>query len=328
MSPSKRPLVSIVIPVYNREDLVVESIESALSQTYLNCEIIVVDNFSTDSTWELISALRKKHPQISIYRQTENIGPVRNWYSAISKAKGEYLKILFSDDLMYPDYLEETVQRFNDDVGFVITSFDMGKDSNNAIVVNDWPEIDGLISSSVYIEKALSRFAFLVSPGAAIFRTSDVLDVFEEEVPSPRLSNFKSHGAGPDLLIFLKIANKYPFIYKSKKALVLFRDHFDSQTNKMNKSKGGLIQSSYMQTRVYFTEQHCPQFRHKMLGKALFVELLQNKNMNALSVSWLVRNYSKDEQYSLLKILNGFVQAFKNACYEIFRRIFRQRKAV
>ena len=321
------PFVSIVIPVFNREDLVVKSIKSAISQTYLNYEIIVYDNCSTDSTWEVVSRLKEQYQTLRIYRQIENVGPVRNWYSAISKANGEYVKVLFSDDLMYPDYLEETVGKFNDDVGFVITSFDMGKDSNNAIVVNDWPDIDGQISSSVYIEKALTRFAFLVSPGAAIFRTSDVLEVFEEEIPSPRLSNFKSHGAGPDLIIFLKIANKYPFIYKSKMSLVLFRDHFDSQTNKMNKSKEGLIQSSYMQTRVYFTEQQYPKFRHKMLGKALFVELLQNKNMNALSTSWVVRNYSRDSQYSPLRIWGGFISAFKNALYEIFRRKFRQRKA-
>jgi len=326
MSPSKSPLVSIVIPVYNREDLVVESIESALSQTYLNCEIIVVDNFSTDSTSEVISALHKKHPKISIYRQTENVGPVRNWHSAISKAKGEYLKILFSDDLMYPEFLEETVEQFSNDVGFIITSFDMGKDTANTILGNDWPGIDGLISSHNYIERALSRFAFLVSPGAAIFRTSDVLEVFEEEIPSPRLSNFRNHGAGPDLLIFLKIANKYPYVYKSKKSLVLFRDHFDSQTNKMNKSRDGLIQSSYMQARIYFAEKFYPQLRTKMLGKALFVELFQNRNMKAISINWLVSAYSLEQKYSALWVLAGFISAFKNAVYEIFRRLFRSRK--
>ena len=326
MQEFENGLVSIVIPVFNRKDLIEECLKSALNQTYLNFEIIVYDNRSSDGTWELLQNITRDEERIKIFQQDKNVGPVRNWHSAISKANGQFLKILFSDDLIYPQFLEKTVKKFSKDVGFVTTSFDMGPNLSQTAVMNDWIKVDGLIESSRYIDRALSRFAFLVSPGAALFRTVDVLDVFEEEIPSPRLTDFKAHGAGPDLLIFLKIARKYPYIYKINKSLTLFRNHSDSQTNKMNKSRDGLIQSSYMQTRVYFAETSAPRLWSKMLGKALFIELFQNKNSKVIPIKRLVSAYSTKKQYSSLMILLGFLSAFKNALYEVVRRYLSQRK--
>jgi len=53
-------LISILIPVYNRENLIEETVQSALNQTYKNLEVIIVDNKSTDSTWEVLQKLASK----------------------------------------------------------------------------------------------------------------------------------------------------------------------------------------------------------------------------------------------------------------------------
>jgi len=321
------PLVSIVIPVFNRANLIKDCVDSALSQTYSNIEIIIYDNCSTDDTWAIVQQLAESCENIKVFQQIENVGPVRNWYSAISMANGELVKVLFSDDLIYPKFLAETVPQFTDNIGFVTTSFDMGPSSDDAVISNDWPGVNGVMASATYIDNALSRFAFLVSPGAAIFRTSDVIGVFEEEIPSPRLSNFKAHGAGPDLLIFLKIAAKYPSVYKCDQSLCLFRSHSDSQTNRMNRAQDGLIQSSYMQARVYFAKHHAKRLLEKTLGKAMFVELIQNRNRQAISLDWLVGAYLFDTGYSRLKIYMGFMSAVNNAFSVLVKRvIFRKEK--
>ena len=327
MKKSESKLVSVVIPVFNRDKLIKDCVNSALNQTYPNVEIIIYDNCSTDDTWTIVQQLATNCDKIRIFQQNENVGPVRNWNSAISMAKGELVKILFSDDLIYPTFLEQTVSKFTENIGFVMTSFDMGPSSIDAIISNDWPGVDGEISSANYIDNALSRFAFLVSPGAAIFRTSELIEVFEEEIPSPRLSNFKAHGAGPDLLIFLKIAVKYPLVYKCEQSLCLFRSHSDSQTKKMNQAKDGLIQSSYMQARVYFAKHYAKDFLEKTLGKAMFVELIQNRNRKAISLDWLVGASLFDTGYSRLKIYLGFMIAVNNAFRVLLKRaIFRKEK--
>ena len=321
------PLVSIVIPVFNRANLIKDCIDSALSQTYSNIEIIIYDNCSTDDTWAIVQQFAERCKNIKVFQQIENVGPVRNWYSAISMANGELVKVLFSDDLIYPTFLAETVPQFNESIAFVTTSFDMGPSSDYAVISNDWPGVNGVIASATYINNALSQFAFLVSPGAAIFRTSDVIEVFEEEIPSPRLSNFKAHGAGPDLLIFLKIAAKYSSVYKCDKSLCLFRSHPDSQTNRMNRAQDGLIQSSYMQARVHFAKHYAKPLLEKTLGKAMFVELIQNRNRQAISLDWLVGAYLFDTGYSRLKIYIGFMSALNNAFSVLIKRvIFRKEK--
>ena len=87
------PLISIVIPVFNREDLISDCIISCLNQTYSNFEIIVFDNNSSDKTYQIAHSFSEKHNNIRVFKQEQNVGPVINWLSAIEAAKGEYLKL-------------------------------------------------------------------------------------------------------------------------------------------------------------------------------------------------------------------------------------------
>lgn len=62
------PLVSIVIPVYNRELYIEDAVRSAISQTYRNIEIIIVDNCSTDSTWNILNEWEKKIIELKYFK--------------------------------------------------------------------------------------------------------------------------------------------------------------------------------------------------------------------------------------------------------------------
>ena len=117
------PKVSNLIPTYNREKIILETLSSAISQTYENTEIIVVDTKSTDNSFEIIKEFAKSHPNVKVYQNEENIDPVRNWRRCLDYATGEYAKILWSDDLITPDFIEKTLSYIIDheDVGFVFT---------------------------------------------------------------------------------------------------------------------------------------------------------------------------------------------------------------
>ena len=94
------PLVSIGIPVYNSELTLAATIESALAQDYVNMEILISDNASTDNSAEICRKYQRYDSRITLYEQTENIGALRNFIFLLENAKGEYFKWLATDDII------------------------------------------------------------------------------------------------------------------------------------------------------------------------------------------------------------------------------------
>jgi glycosyltransferase involved in cell wall biosynthesis len=105
------PIVSVIIPLYNAEKYISETLKSVLNQTYQNFEIIVVNDGSSDRGPEICQAFAQSHPdlQIRIISQANRGLPgARN--TGIRSAKGEYLALLDSDDLWHPRKLESHIQ--------------------------------------------------------------------------------------------------------------------------------------------------------------------------------------------------------------------------
>ncbi|EOW4143080.1 glycosyltransferase family 2 protein [Vibrio parahaemolyticus] len=102
-------LVSIVMPTYNSERTVVESIQSVLAQTYKNWELIIVDDRSSDNTWEVITGFAGQYDNIHVYQNEKNQGAGASRNFAIEKAKGRFIAFLDSDDLWTEDKLSEQI---------------------------------------------------------------------------------------------------------------------------------------------------------------------------------------------------------------------------
>ncbi len=102
------PLVSILIPTYNREKYLGDALNSALNQTYKNLEIIVHDDAATDGTVELLR--QYNDPRLRVIRTEDNHGMLGGWNYIVTKAKGEYIKFLGSDDLLEPTCVAELVK--------------------------------------------------------------------------------------------------------------------------------------------------------------------------------------------------------------------------
>lgn len=93
-----KPLVSLLIPTYNRVEFLGSALDSALAQTYPNLEIIVHDDHSTDGTGKLLS--RYHDPRLRIIKTSTNHGMIGGWNYIVKRARGEYIKFLASDDLL------------------------------------------------------------------------------------------------------------------------------------------------------------------------------------------------------------------------------------
>ena len=102
-----KPLVSVLIPVYNTEKYIKESLDSIISQTYTNLEIIVVDDASTDSTYSILSTYTD--PRLKLYRNKTNLYIAENRNKAISYATGKYIVWQDADDISLPIRVETLV---------------------------------------------------------------------------------------------------------------------------------------------------------------------------------------------------------------------------
>lgn len=103
------PLVSVLMTAYNRQKYIAEAVESVISSTYQNWELIIVDDMSKDKTVEIAEAYAKKDNRIKVYVNEKNLGDYPNRNKAASYAKGKYLKYVDADDLIYPHGLEQLV---------------------------------------------------------------------------------------------------------------------------------------------------------------------------------------------------------------------------
>ena len=104
------PRVSVVIPAYNAEAVIADSIGSVLAQTYDDWELIVGDDGSTDATAERARALS---PRVQVTRAERNGGPAAARNTALERATGELIAFLDADDWWQPDFLERQVARYD-----------------------------------------------------------------------------------------------------------------------------------------------------------------------------------------------------------------------
>jgi len=102
------PLISVCIPVYNGASFILESLESVLTQTYSNLEILISDDCSTDHSLDLIRQLKTKN--LKIYIQTKRLGWVGNSNFLIRKSNGSYFALIPQDDLIPIDYFEKLIK--------------------------------------------------------------------------------------------------------------------------------------------------------------------------------------------------------------------------
>lgn len=113
MNKIKNNLVSVLIPAYNHENYIQETIESIINQTYPNIELIILDDGSKDKTWEKITKLKQKCENrfVKIHFETkQNEGTCMTLNKLLKLSSGEFVYIIASDDLAKPQAIEKEVK--------------------------------------------------------------------------------------------------------------------------------------------------------------------------------------------------------------------------
>lgn len=107
---SAYPTVSVVMPAYNAEKYIEAAIRSVMEQTYQNWELFVIDDYSTDSTLAVIERLAREDDRITVLQNAENQGVASTRNHGLDLCRGNYVALLDSDDIWYPNKLERQVQ--------------------------------------------------------------------------------------------------------------------------------------------------------------------------------------------------------------------------
>lgn len=131
----EQPLVSIVVPCFNGELFIMEALESCLSQTYKNIEVILVDDCSSDNSAKIADLVGSRDNRLRVVRREVNGGISRAFNTGFRAAKGQYLTRLAVDDRLYPDAVELMVNALETGKGVQLAYCDMEQIDENGRVL-------------------------------------------------------------------------------------------------------------------------------------------------------------------------------------------------
>jgi glycosyltransferase involved in cell wall biosynthesis len=113
--------VSVVVPSYNNASFIEATMDSILSQTFEDFELVVADHSSVDGTWERLQRYASD-PRVRLLRTETGGGAPRNWERVTDAARGELLKLVCGDDLIYPDCLRIQVDAMDSNPSVVLVA--------------------------------------------------------------------------------------------------------------------------------------------------------------------------------------------------------------
>ncbi len=158
------PSVSIITPTYNRAQYIKEAIESVISQTYSDWELIVVDDGSTDQTFEILDKYAKQDKRIRYIRQS-NAGPSTARNTALAQVSGKYIAFIDDDDRWLPEKLKLQVELMESDpeTGFCYVRFQIYKKAGNNLE-------KGMLFPQFLATKFEDLFDVFIAPSSSLFR--------------------------------------------------------------------------------------------------------------------------------------------------------------
>lgn len=182
-----KPLVSVIIPTFNRANMVAAAIQSVLDQTYPNKEIIVVDDGSTDETKKVVQSF----PEVNYVLQKHS-GQAAARNNGWKRSKGIYISTLDSDDVWHPAFLETCIEMLEkENLDFVFTNWDQEKAEGGLMdfIAHDEylkPYLKKTVDSWAFLDNAQLRELYIkscISPSSSlVLRSSSIVDGWNEEM--------------------------------------------------------------------------------------------------------------------------------------------------
>ncbi|MEE1166520.1 MAG: glycosyltransferase family 2 protein [Treponema sp.] len=219
------PLISVIIPTYNREKTILRSVMSVLNQTYKNLELIVVDDCSTDNTKEVVSQIKDSRFKYYCLERNSGACVARNY--GIEKAAGEYIAFNDSDDQWHKDKLEKQLSfLINNNVDVTVCSMDV-YDEGSSEKMYTFPD------SKKSPEGAVSFDSLLKYNCTSTQMLFGKIECFKENLFDSNMPRFQ------DWEECLRLSKKYKFFHQNE-ILVDTYQQKDSITKNPQKGVAGM----------------------------------------------------------------------------------------
>lgn len=292
------PLISVLIPVFNVELYVRQAINSITNQTYKNLEIIIVDDCSADSTYNIVKQLQESDNRIKLFRNSKNLKIAETLNYALSQASGEYIARMDGDDYSDPTKIEKQYTFLLNNPDFVLVG-------TNYVLV-DGSELE--ISRTNYLSdfEKIKRIVRYESPVAHIWLTYKKI---YDELGGYRMPGVEDY----DFLLRIisigyKISNLDDFLY-----VVKLRD---GNTN----STMGLKQRKAADYAVNL-------YNERILSNSLYDSYTDFKFKKVISVNEIdSMKFKKSSEYFNAFLINNKSKSFKSV-YFLFQSIYESPKA-
>jgi len=196
-----RPLISIIIPCYNNKNVILEAIDSALKQSYPSIEVIVVDDGSTDHSYEFIVDNVKECQNVQVARQ-DNQGPAAARNTGFNLSSGDFLVFLDADDILHKDYVESCYRVYEDDPKLNIVYCDAELFENKT---GPW-KLKPFSESTILLFNSIPVFAMLRS---CVFQQ---IGQYDTELR-----------CAEDWELWIRLLQRYEGVYKIPKVLYYYR---------------------------------------------------------------------------------------------------------
>lgn len=200
-------LVSVIVPVYNAEMFLRETIETILNQTYKKYELILVDDCSTDNSVNIINKYKEKDKRIKLIKNQKNSGAAVTRNNGIKKAVGQYISFIDADDKWEPTKLERQIKFMKENnCEFSFTSYQFADEFCNLI------DKKVIVPSTITYKQALKN--------TTIWTSTVMLDMAKLKKEDIYMPNLKR---GQDTATWWKILKKIDKAYGIKDVFSYYR---------------------------------------------------------------------------------------------------------
>lgn len=207
--------VSVITPAYNAGKYIRETIESILNQTFSEFEFIIIDDCSTDNTWEIIHEYEKRDSRIRAIKNETNLGIAGNRNKGIRLAQGEYIVWQDADDISIPTRIERQLRymEVHPRVGIVGGFLEFFSDNGSSSGMRKYCETDSELRKNIF------RYSPVAQP-AAMIRKQCLDEVGEYDLRYP---------PAEDLDMSFRIGKKHEFA-NIQEVVIRYREHPSSAT--------------------------------------------------------------------------------------------------
>ncbi len=214
------PKISIITPAYNCEKYLPEAVESVLSQTFTDWELLIIDDRSKDNTYRCMKKLAEKDKRIRIFQNETNMGAAATRNHGVRLAKGEWIAFLDGDDLWRKDKLKKqlTTAEENPEASFLFTG--------SAFIEDDGMTIAHVLHVPGQVNRRRLLGQNVISCSSVLIRRELML-----EFPMP-----EEDGIHEDFATWLAILEKVPKAYGVDEPLLIYRKALASKSGKKGKS--------------------------------------------------------------------------------------------